>query len=217
MTGAPKPGKGNARARAASGGGLRMGEVYRVCRMLHAYLSAFAFLALLFFAFTGLTLNHPTWLAQRPGEQVRHVAIPKAEVDAAMRTSDPGRALGAAVARLTPLKGRYASGEVLDGEALLRFEGPAGSSDAAVQVATGETEVGVRPAGLVATLNDLHKGKAAGGAWRWVIDISAVVVILLSLIGYVLFFSLRFRLRTSLILTGLSLAALLGLYFAFVA
>lgn len=217
MTGDPKPGKGNAKARAAAGGALRMADVYRVCRMLHAYLSAFAFLALLFFAVTGLTLNHPTWLAGRPNEDVRHVQIPKAEADAAMRTSDPARTLGAAVARLTPLKGRYSSGEVLDGEALLRFEGPAGSSDAAVQVSTGETEVGVRPAGLVATLNDLHKGKASGAVWRWVIDVAAVVVILLSLIGYVLFFSLRFRLRTSLILTAVSLAALFGLYFAFVA
>ena len=31
-------------------------------RWLHIYLSLFSFAALLFFAVTGLTLNHPTWL-----------------------------------------------------------------------------------------------------------------------------------------------------------
>ncbi|HTI66888.1 MAG TPA: PepSY-associated TM helix domain-containing protein [Caulobacteraceae bacterium] len=218
----PRKGQANARARAQAKskgqGGFGAGGFYRLCRMLHAYLSAFAFLALLFFAFTGLTLNHPDWLVGgRPVEQVRNAHLPKAELDAALEAPDAGRALAAAVGRQTPVLGRYQSGEILGGEALLRMEGPAGVTDITVQTATGAAEVDTKAAGAVAMLNDLHKGKAAGKAWSWVIDVSAVVLIVMSLLGYILFFSLRFRLVPSLVLTGVSLALLVGMYWVFVA
>ncbi len=65
-------------------------------------------------------------------------------------------------------------------------------------------------------IGDLHRGKNASVPWRAVIDVSAILVLALSIIGYVLFFSLRFRLRTSLILTAVSIAALVGVFVAFV-
>jgi hypothetical protein len=68
----------------------------------------------------------------------------------------------------------------------------------------------------MAIIQDLHRGKNSGSAWRWVIDLSAWIVLGLSLIGYVLFFSLRFRLKTSLILTAVSLAVLVGIAWLFV-
>ena len=69
---------------------------------------------------------------------------------------------------------------------------------------------------LAAIIQDLHRGKNSGLAWRWVIDLSAWLVLALSLIGYVLFFSLRFRLKTSLVLTAASLAVLIGIAWLFV-
>jgi hypothetical protein len=222
MARAKTPHKGQhnakARAKAQARGGFGAGGFYRLCRMLHGYLSAFAFLALIFFSVTGLTLNHPDWLAgRRPSERVVMVKLPKSEVDAALKTADPGRTLAAALGRVTPLKGRYASGEVVDGEALLRFEGPSGVSDVVLRTATGEAEIGVRSASAISVLNDLHKGKAAGKAWSWVIDLSAIAFIVLSALGYVLFFSLRFRLPLSLVLTGVSLVLMLGMFWLFVA
>ena len=188
-----------------------MGGFYRVARMLHAYLSAFAFLALLFFSITGLTLNHPDWLGgRRPPEQTRVVRIARADIDQALKAASPPRALAEAVSRVTPLVGPYASGDIVDGQALLRLEGPAGVTDITVTLATGEAEVATRRAGFVAMLNDLHKGKAAAPGWRLLIDTSAVLFIVLSVLGYVLFFSLRFRLPLSLFLTGISLVVLVA-------
>ena len=46
-------------------------EFYRQSRLWHGYLSAFAFIALIFFSVTGLLLNHPEWLKRedaRPQE-----------------------------------------------------------------------------------------------------------------------------------------------------
>jgi hypothetical protein len=100
---------------------------------------------------------------------------------------------------------------VVDGQALIRLEGPRGTSDVTVTLATGEVEAAVRPASLVGFLGDLHKAKAAGPAWSLAVDACAVLFLALSLIGYVLFFSLRFRLVPSLVLTGVSLIVLAGL------
>ncbi|WP_304192177.1 PepSY-associated TM helix domain-containing protein, partial [Phenylobacterium aquaticum] len=101
-------------------------------------------------------------------------------------------------------------------EAQVRLEGVTGSSDILVDLRTGTAEVTVARTDLVTTLNELHRGKNAGAVWKAVIDVSAGLVLALSLIGYVLFFSLRFRLRTSLILTAASLAVLFGVFWLFV-
>lgn len=200
-----------------SNGGSGMGGFYRLCRMLHAYLSAFAFLALMFFSVTGLTLNHPDWVRKDPVERVLNVTLPKADLDVALKAKDPPRALAEAVGRRAKLIGGYQSGEILDGEALLRLEGPSGATDITLSLATGKADIGTRRAGFGAMLNDLHKGKTAGPVWSLVIDIAAVLFLLLSVIGYVLFFSLRFRLKPSLILTAVSLVALVGVVALFVA
>jgi hypothetical protein len=194
-----------------NGGGSASGGFYRLCRMLHAYFSAFAFLILLFFSITGLTLNHPDWLAGRsPPEQTTTVTIPADQLAAAMKAPSPPKALAAAVAKLTPLVGGNPSGDVADGQALLRTEGPRGVSDITVTLKTGQAEVTTRRATFVAMLNDLHKGKAAGAGWKLLIDVSAVLFIVVSLVGYVILFSLRFRLVPSLILTAVGLVLMVA-------
>jgi hypothetical protein len=193
------------------------GALFRLSRMLHAYLSAFAFLALIFFAATGLLLNHPDWIdLTKMRETTSTVTLSKADLDAAAKASDPNAALGKVLSQRTKLLGGYKSGETLDGEASLRFEGVRGYSDAYVQLDTGAAEITVKHANPVTTINELHRGKNSGKAWAWVIDLSAVIVLALSLIGYILFFSLRFRLMPSLILTGVSLAVLLAVFVLFV-
>lgn len=193
--------------------GSLKGEIYRQSRLWHGWLSAFAFLALIFFSVTGLLLNHPEWFkAKAPVEQDRTLALSPAELKSALAAPDPNRALAAAVAKKTPLLGAYQSGEEIDGQAMIRLEGVKGGSDLAVDLETGEAEVAVTRADVVTTLNELHRGKNAGPAWKLVIDLTAVLVLALSLIGYVLFFTLRFRLRTSLILTGVSLGVLAAVF-----
>jgi hypothetical protein len=192
--------------------GFDRGAFYRLCRMLHAYLSAFAFLALIFFAGTGLLINHPDWIPAKPHETEARLSVPAAALAAAARAADPAAALAEAVAKATPLVGAYRSGEVADGQADLRFEGAKGSSTVTIDLKTGAAEATVDRAGGLAVVGDLHRGKNAGAVWRAVIDASAVLVLALSVIGYVLFFSLRFRLRTSLVLTAGSLAVMLAIY-----
>lgn len=198
--------------RARAGAAWDKGALFRLCRMLHAYLSAFAFLALFFFSATGILLNHPEWFENyQPAERKVAFALTPAELAAAKASKDRGRALAAAAARHAPLPGAYASADVDGGQALVRMEGPKGQADLTIDLATGKTDGRMTQPNLMAVIQDLHRGKNSGLAWRWVIDLSAWLVLGLSLIGYVLFFSLRFRLKTSLILTAVSLAVLIGI------
>lgn len=201
----------------SSGPGAHKGALFRLCRILHAYLSAFAFLALFFFSATGILLNHPEWFENhRPAERHLAFALTPAELAAAKASKDQGRALAAASAAHAHLAGAYASGDLDGGQMLVRMEGPKGSSDLTIDLATGQVDARLTQTNLMSILQDLHRGKNVGIAWRWVIDLSAWLILALSAIGYVLFFSLRFRLRTSLILTAVSLVALVGIAWAFV-
>lgn len=206
----PSVDRRRAKAAARTARGSLKGEVFRQARLWHGWLSAFAFLALMFFSATGLFLNHPEWFETREetGPVETAVTLTAAELTAARAATDPHRALAQAVGRRVKLLGAYQSGEAIDGEAQIRTEGVRGASDILVDLETGKAEVSTEKARLLATLNDLHRGKNAGASWKLVIDLSAIVILGLSLIGYVLFFSLRFRLRTGLILTAVSLAAL---------
>lgn len=210
----PKPaGPAQKHGRSARKATFDRGAFYRLSRMLHAYLSAFAFLALMFFAATGLLLDHPDWLqGAKPAERETTVRLPAAELAAALRGPDASRVLAAAVGRRTPLLGAYKSAEVEDGAALIHLEGVRGESDIDLDTRSGLARVTLVPATPVTVVGELHRGRKAGAAWRWVIDVSAVVILLLSLVGYVLFFSLRFRLRTSLLLTATSLLALAAVF-----
>lgn len=195
---------------------FNLGGFYRLNRTLHGYFSAFAFMSLMFFSLTGVTLNHPDWFSSRPAEATRTVDLPAADIQAALASDDPAAALAAAVRARAPVLGTYLNGDVFEGEALLQFEGPRGGTSATVLLDTGAAEISTRPASMVSLLNDLHTGKNAGAAWKLFIDLSAALFIVLSVIGFVLFFSLRFRLATSLALTAAGFTLMLAVVWLFV-
>jgi hypothetical protein len=51
-------------------------DFYRHARYVHGWLSAFAFLVLIFFALTGLFLNNPDWFKSSAQEQTHQISIP---------------------------------------------------------------------------------------------------------------------------------------------
>lgn len=200
-------------------GGSARGAFYRVSRMLHGYLSAAAFLALLFFAGTGVLLNHPEWFPEATASrQTENISLDSATLARARALSgdEQTAVLASGVASRVHVLGAYSTGEIFDTEALLRFEGVRGNSTATVNLATGSVELELERANTVSLLNDLHRGKNAGAAWKLIIDIVGILTIALSLLGFVIFFSLRFRLLTSLTLVAAGAAAMAGVFFALV-
>lgn len=203
----------------AKSNGNTRGAFYRLMRTLHGYFSAVAFLALLFFAATGILLNHPEWMPQHEAAlQTQTFVLDDATLQRANAQSGEAQiaTLAAAVAAHGTV-GAFSTGEIIDTDAMLRFEGPRGSSTATVDLHTGAVELDVERADAVSLLNDLHRGKNAGAAWKLVIDLVGGLTIAMSLIGFVIFFSLRFRLVTSMALVAAGAAAMVAIYFAFMA
>lgn len=190
---------------------------YTQCRLWHGYLSAFAFLALMFFSTTGVLLNHPDWLVGDGGApRTLHATLAPDRLQAAQKQGDAGAALGQLVAQSLPVLGAYSSGDVEGSQAILRFEGVKGATDVTVDLKSGATDARLKSADPVTMLDDLHRGKNSGPVWQAFIDISGIVILVLSMIGYILFFAMRFRLRTALTLTAVSVAAMAALFFLFV-
>jgi hypothetical protein len=183
-------------------------SLYRQCRLWHGWLSAFAFIALMFFSATGLLLNHPEWFADTDGPtQKSHLQLNPADLK-----GKNAAALGEMLAGRKLVQGDYASGDIDEDLALLRFEGVRGNSSVNLDLTSGKADIEYRKPTALTMLNDLHRGKNAGAAWKWLIDLSAGLFLVMSLVGYLLFFSMRHKLPQALILTLASVAVLIGLF-----
>jgi hypothetical protein len=176
---------------------------YRLSRVWHGYLSAFAFVWVLFFATSGILLNHPDWfgggdvpIAERP------VHLTPAELAAVKAHAEPGRALVAVVRARAGLNGEFSSGDLVGDELFVRLKGARGSSDLRVSLTSGVGSASVETAPALGVFKELHRGELSGPVWRALIDIAGAILAISSVLGLVIYFSLRYRLRTALGLIG---------------
>jgi hypothetical protein len=155
-------------------------------RWLHIYLSMVSFVIILFFAVTGLTLNHVEWF---DGKEVIKKHSGKVELKW-VKVKDT-----AAIAKLeivqylkhtNNIKGDIADFIIDDDQLTVSFKGPGYSADAFIKRDNGEYKITETSMGIFAVMNDLHKGRDTGKKWRMLIDVSAVFMSLLSLTGIVM-------------------------------
>ncbi len=142
---------------------------------------------MLFFSFTGLTLNHPTWfggdkqvIVKNKGKlNVNWVNNPDTNKIAKLEIVEFLR-------KTYEVKGVVSEVRIDDYEVSVSLKGPAYSCDAFINREDGTYEVSEVKMGIMAVMNDLHKGRDSGKGWSWIIDISAVFLILVSLSGLIL-------------------------------
>lgn len=184
-------------------------SIYALARWLHLYASMLSLLVVLFFAATGITLNHPEWVFGNA--QTTHTyqgTLPQGwQQGGAVNWLEAAEALRAAHG----LRGRVSDTRADDQEASISFRAPGYAADAFISRADGSYTLKVVAQGPVAVLNDLHRGRDAGRAWAWLIDLSGGFLLLVALTGLVL--SLYFRKTRSaaltVALTGLGVLLLL--------
>lgn len=155
-------------------------------RWLHAYLSMFSFAALLFFACTGITLNHPAWT-----DGVQKTEIIKGRVDtlwlAGNDTSVAARTEITDFFRMSHnIKARLTEFRTSAMDCSLSFSGPGYSAYAIIDRSDGTYELMVTNAGFIAAMNDLHKGKDSGKKWPAIVDLIALIMIVISLTGFIM-------------------------------
>jgi hypothetical protein len=157
-----------------------------------------ALLVVLFFGFSGLTLNHPTWtLGDKTETRTETGMLP-----ASYKTSSGDidfLAVSEYVRNNFDVAGRVESYDVLNGQGTIAYKNPGYAADLFFRTDTGSFELRIEQQGWVGVMNDLHKGRDARPVWKWVIDISAVFLVLISLTGLLMQFFLRKRRRSALI------------------
>lgn len=178
----------------------------------------FAFAALLFFGLTGITLNHPRWFFDGVATSVdAEGKLEHGWVKGDGSASDPESGVRKLevvehLRQAHGLHGALASFTTDEEECVVTFKGPGYSADAFIRRADGSYRVTEESLGLVAVLNDLHKGRDTGPVWSAVVDVSAGLTVLASVTGLLLLFYIKRR-RARGLLTALVGAALLAAAF----
>jgi hypothetical protein len=181
-------------------------------RWLHIYLSMFSMATLLFFAVTGITLNHPAWFfgGSERTVQVQGQLKPEWLKPATPQPEGEGRQDAAnSVAKLDVvehlrkthgIRGALVEFRADERECMVTFKGPGYAADAFIDRATGRYDLTETAQGFVAIINDLHKGRDTGKVWSVLIDVSAILMTFVSLTGLVLLFYIKRRRRSGLLI-----------------
>lgn len=155
-------------------------------------------LLMLFFAVTGITLNHPNWFSQADQEPKREqVPIPAYLLP--VDTQDVQWRLATGHWLKSEWAMDMATADIDEDEISLVSKGPGTYRSLTLDLLDGQAYVETLEYGVVAVVNDLHKGRNTGTAWAWILDLSAVLIILFSLTGAYLLLPQTKRLKKSLL------------------
>jgi uncharacterized protein len=176
-----------------------------VTRWLHIYLSMVSFAVVFFFAATGITLNHAEWFSRQV--QTRHYRgiVPPSLFRESTDQQPDKLGIVELLRNRHKIHGSVSDFRVEDSQISISFKGPGYAADAFIDATNGSYDLAETRSGFVAIMNDLHKGRDTGSVWSIVIDVSASLLVLVSLTGLVLIWFVYKR-RTS----GLILAASAG-------
>ena len=201
---APPPGRTPARARARPAKSARA-TVQKWVRRLHSWLSMTSLLIVLFFALTGVTLNHPTWLgASTPRSSTSTGVLPASTVGNG--TADP-LAISEYLRTNLGVTGQVTAHAETPTGGTIDYDGPGTSASVAYTTSTRAFSLKTTTYGLVGVLNDLHKGRHAGTSFRWLIDLSGGLLTLVAVTGLVLQLYIRRSRTTGLVLVGIGAVA----------
>ena len=180
----------------------------KAARWLHIYLSMASFSIILFFAVTGLTLNHPTWFANQQ-KTIDH----KGQLPAALLTPDPDKLAVAEYLRAhETLHGAVSDFRTDDTQVTVSWKAPGYTADAFIDRTTGKYDLTEVRSGFLAVINDLHRGAETGTAWHALIDASALFLTAVSLTGLTLMFFVYKRRTAGYLLAAAATLLCLILY-----
>ncbi|TEW54593.1 peptidase [Psychromonas sp. RZ22] len=203
---------------------LKNKKVQLWARRLHVYVSMSLLLVVLFFSLTGITLNRPQlFVSEKPQIENSELIMP-----AHFFNIEEGRLniekplLLDFLATQGNLSGKPSelqlfsdvqNGELLEGEISLDYKGPGYNSTVFIDLVSRQVEIETSHYGLIAVLNDLHKGRNSGQVWAWFIDISALLMVFFVVTGVCLLVPKKKSFRLGLKWTALGSIASLLIFF----
>lgn len=181
-------------------------------RNLHIYISMFGLQAILFFSTTGFMLNHLDWFT--PDEPVVRKLEASLPPDLVRNPSEA--AIVGILRKNWGATGALNSFEIQDDEVRAVFKSPGRRFEAVIHRPDGHMEMTSESRGLSKRLTELHRGADAGPVWGLVIDVTAVVLMLVSLTGLTLWLLIAKWRRLGLVCVGTCTLACGIIYFFFV-
>ncbi|MBH0027224.1 MULTISPECIES: PepSY-associated TM helix domain-containing protein [unclassified Pseudoalteromonas] len=195
--------------------------LYSTSRALHIYISTALFFLLILFCVSGIVLNHVDWLKNDKNNGQVTATIPAELVTKAnaqlntLPTLYPE--IEAYLAKQYSLtKVKSIEWEKEDALVMLDYPLPAGFAYAELDFTTGELSLDYQTGGFLSLIGDLHKGRYTGEVWSWVIDISAVLMILFAITGMIILFQNRKKRLAGIWITLLGVATPLVIYLCWV-
>jgi len=165
----------------------RRGFWLRTLHQWHWISSAMCLVGMLLFAATGLTLNHAAVIEAKPQVTNRTLELP-APLRERLRGPDEGHApLPAGVSGwLSEQLSLRLSGQPAEWspeEVYLSLPAPGEDAWLSIDRETGAVEYERTERGWISYFNDLHKGRNAGPAWGWFIDLLALACLVFCITG----------------------------------
>lgn len=157
----------------------------------HWISAAVCLVGMLLFTVTGITLNHAADIEAAPRTVSQESTLPPA-LRAVLPTpaGDRKAPLPAPVAEwlrtTTGVDAGGRSAEWTDDEIYLSLPRPGGDGWVSIDRTSGAVVHESTDRGTVSWLNDLHKGRNTGAAWKWFIDIFAAACLAFTITGLVL-------------------------------
>lgn len=181
------------RARAVSRSALsadpqqRRGFWLHLLHRWHWISAAVCLAGMLLFAATGITLNHAARIEATPRVDTRHLTLPATLLQQLGDRDDGHAPIPRAVRRwldaeldiaLGERRGEWSAEEIY-----LSLPRPGGDAWLSIDRHSGAVEYESTARGAVSFLNDLHKGRNAGPAWGWFLDLFAVACLVFCITG----------------------------------
>ena len=166
----------------------------------HWISSAICLICMILFTITGITLNHASFFESKPEEKVVETVIPQ-EVLASLQHQTERAIEQGSLENLEFSNGfiTYLEDKIPHDLSLLKEQPdwseeeiyiqkplPGGDVWMSVDIPSGELVYMHTDRGIIAWLNDLHKGRNTSLVWIWFIDIFAIATLIFCLTGLVL-------------------------------
>jgi len=169
------------------------------CRTIHIYLTMLGLIVMFFFGVTGFTVNHEDWFGAttpRAADSVGSTEMALIEKHDALHIVEHLRNTHHITAAMT-------SYDELEDTISIGFKSPDQIWEVEIAKADGKTAVHHETFNTIALINNLHRGRYSGAAWRWIIDITALLIAVACVTGVILWLVLPKRRK-------LGIAALAG-------
>lgn len=174
-------------------------------RWLHVYTSMISLIIVLFFGVTGLTLNHPSWTLGDDTDRSSYSGDLPA--DFAVDGHVDFLTVSEFIRSEHDVSGEVTDHELNGNDGTISYRAPGYAADLFFEVSSGTYRITIEQQGFVGVMNDLHKGRDAPGSWKWVIDVSAGLLVLVSVTGLGIQLFQRKRRTRALVFAALGLVA----------